>query len=127
MELKSYKVRSGSLDVTVKARNHKMAVFKAIEENNPKSLGLIIGCLRYGDSKDEELYTQTESTLKEMGFDVSFEKENVEEINLKVKEETKKYKDFLNKYGHSMLVKETYDTSTEQVSEMNIQIKFKIR
>lgn len=66
--LQNYKVISGNLAVTVKARNHKMAVFKAIEENNPESLGLLIGCLRVGDSEDEELYMNTEIILKEMGL-----------------------------------------------------------
>ena len=66
-----YRVQTGSLDVTVEAKNHRMAAIKAIDENNPKSLGLIVSVLREGDSSDDELFMRTEFILDCMGFKLS--------------------------------------------------------
>lgn len=66
-----YRVQSGLLDVTKEAKNHRMAAIKAIDENSPKSLGLIISVLKEGDSLEDELYMKTEFILECMGFEVS--------------------------------------------------------
>ena len=63
-----YRVQTGALDVTVEAKNHRMAAIKAIDENSPKSLGLIISVLKDGDSSDDELFMKTEFILECMGF-----------------------------------------------------------
>ncbi len=66
-----YRVQTGSLDVTVEAKNHRMAAIKAIDENNPKSLGLIVSILKEGDSLDDELFMKSEFILECMGFKLS--------------------------------------------------------
>ena len=66
-----YRVQTGLLDVTVEAKNHRMAAIKAIDENNPKSLGLFVSVLREGDSSDDELFMKTEFILDCMGFKLS--------------------------------------------------------
>ena len=67
----NYRVQSGSLDVTVEAKNHRMAAIKAIDENKPNSLGVLIGVLKEGDSPDDEILTRTETILECMGFEIS--------------------------------------------------------
>lgn len=67
MEAK-YRVQTGSLDVTVEAENHKMAAIKAINENNTKSLGLIVSVLKEGDSFDDTIYIRSEFILGCMGI-----------------------------------------------------------
>ena len=69
--MEKYRVQTGSLDVTVEAKNHRMAAIKAIDENNPKSLGLIVSVLKEGDSSDEELFMKSEFILECMGFKFS--------------------------------------------------------
>jgi hypothetical protein len=66
-----YRVQTGSLNVTVEAKNHRMAAIKAIDENEPKSLGLIISTLKEGDKIDDELFIKTEYLLECMGFKLS--------------------------------------------------------
>lgn len=69
--MSKYRVQTGSLCVTVEAKNHIMAVIKAIDENNPKSLGLIVSILKEGDSLDNVLFMRTEFILECMGFKLS--------------------------------------------------------
>ena len=69
--ISKYRVQTGSLDVTVEAKNHRMAAIKAIDENNPKSLGLIVSILKEGDSLDDELFMKSEFILECMGFKLS--------------------------------------------------------
>jgi hypothetical protein len=66
----TYKVKSGTMVANVTAQSHHIAAIKAIDENNDKRLGLIIGILKYGDSKDEELFVKTEYILECMGYKV---------------------------------------------------------
>jgi hypothetical protein len=68
--MNTYRVQSGTLDVHVEAKNQKMAVIKAIDENNPTALGVLVSCLKEGDSDDEQVYMKTESVLNDMGFEV---------------------------------------------------------
>lgn len=68
--MSKYRVQTGSLDVTVEAKNHRMAAIKAIDENNPKSLGLIVSILKEGDSLDDELFMKSEFILECMGYQV---------------------------------------------------------
>ena len=48
-----------------------MAAIKAIDENNPKSLGLIVSILKEGDSLDDELFMKSEFILECMGLKLS--------------------------------------------------------
>ncbi len=66
-----YRVQSGSLNVKIQASNHRMAAIRAIEENSPKSLGLLIAVLKEGDVENDELFMKTEFILECMGFDFS--------------------------------------------------------
>lgn len=68
--MSKYKVQTGSLNVTIEAKNHKMAVIKAIDENTPDLLGTLVSCLKDGDSEDDTMYMKTESVLNDMGFEV---------------------------------------------------------
>lgn len=66
--MEKYRVRSGGLDVVVKARTHQMAIMKALEKNLPPSLGIIISALKEGDSIDDEIYMLTGTVLENMGL-----------------------------------------------------------
>ncbi len=74
--MSKYHVKSGSLRVTIEARNHKMAVIKAIDENCPIDLGVIISSLKEGDSQEDEIYMNTESVLGDMGFKIKGNTDN---------------------------------------------------
>ena len=74
--MSKYNVKSGSLRVTIEARNHKMAVIKAIDENVPNSLGVLVSCLKEGDSEDDEMFYNTESVLSDMGYEVKSKSKN---------------------------------------------------
>lgn len=63
-----YKVKSGSLNVTIEAQNHRMAAIKAIDENNHAKLGLLISILEDGKPLDKEIYMKAEFVLNCMGF-----------------------------------------------------------
>jgi hypothetical protein len=67
----TYKVESGTMVANVTAQSHHVAAIKAIDENSDKRLGLIIGILKYGDSKGDELFIKTEYVLECMGFKLS--------------------------------------------------------
>jgi len=69
--MSKYRVQSGTMDVTVEAKNHKMAVIKAIDESNPSALGVLVSCLKEGDTEDNEMFMNTTNVLEDMGFDVS--------------------------------------------------------
>lgn len=69
-----FRVQSGVMDAVVFAKNHRMAAIKAIDENNPKALGIIISVHREGDSPDDELFMKTEFILECMGFEVTEKK-----------------------------------------------------
>lgn len=69
--MSKYRVQSGTMDVTVEATNHRMAAIKAIDENNPKSLGLIVSILKDGDNLDDELFMKSEFILECMGYKLS--------------------------------------------------------
>ena len=68
--MSKYRVQTGSLDVIIEAKNHRMAAIKAIDENNPKSLGLIVSVLKEGDSIDDEIFMKSEFILECMGFNL---------------------------------------------------------
>lgn len=69
--MSKYRVQTGAMDVTVEAKNHRMAAIKAIDENNPKSLGLIVAILKEGDSIDDELFMKSEFILECMDYKFS--------------------------------------------------------
>ena len=79
--MSNYHVKSGSFRVTIEARNHKMAVIKAIDENCPADLGVIISCLKEGDSQEEEIYMNTESVLDDMWFKEGYTENNIANQN----------------------------------------------
>jgi hypothetical protein len=66
-----YRVQTGSLDVTIEAKNHRLAAIKAIDKYEPKGLGLIISVLKKGDKAEDELFFQSEFILDCMGFKLS--------------------------------------------------------
>lgn len=70
MKNNKFTVQSASMCVTVEAKNHKMAAIKAIDENNPESLGTLISVLKENDSEDNETFFLSESILNDMGFEV---------------------------------------------------------
>ncbi|HJY22651.1 MAG TPA: hypothetical protein VJ279_07175 [Hanamia sp.] len=74
--MSKYHVKSGSLQVIIEARNHKMAVIKAIDENCPVDLGVIISSLKEGDSQEDEIYMNTELVLNDMGFEIKGNTDN---------------------------------------------------
>lgn len=66
-----YLVQSAEMQVTVEAKNHRMAAIKAIDENNPGALGALISVLKEGDTEDDEVYMKSEFVLECMGFKIS--------------------------------------------------------
>lgn len=68
--MEKYRVQTGLLDVTVEAKNHRMAAIKAIDENNPTSIGILISVLKVGDSLDDEIFMKSEFILNCMGFNL---------------------------------------------------------
>ena len=68
--MSKYRVQTASVDVTVEAKNHRMAAIKAIDENNPKALGVIVSVLKEGDSIDDEIFMKSEFILECMGFNL---------------------------------------------------------
>ena len=79
--MSKYHVKSGSLQVIIEARNHKMAVIKAIDENCPVDLGVIISSLKEGDSQEDEIYMNTESVLDDMWFKEGYTDNNIANQN----------------------------------------------
>lgn len=67
--MSKYKVKSGSLDVTIKAVNHRMAAIKAIDKYRPKELGMLISVIKEGDSLDDEIFMKAQFVLECMGFE----------------------------------------------------------
>ena len=66
-EMKTYVVKSGTLDVEVKAENRKLAAMDAIRKNKPKSLGVLIGIRKKGEKSEKEVFMLTQKVLEDMG------------------------------------------------------------
>lgn len=63
-----YTVKTGELECSVRAFNHKTAAIIAINTYNPKSMGLIISVNEYSKPESEEVYMLTGSILEAMGM-----------------------------------------------------------
>lgn len=66
--ISKYNIISGSLNVTIEAKNHKLAIMKAINKNNLNKLGFLIECLKDGDNEENTIYMNTIDVLKNMKF-----------------------------------------------------------
>ena len=60
----NYKVHSGDMDITVKAKNPRSAAIKALKKTKAKLFGLMI---EITPENDEIVYASTEWIFKEMG------------------------------------------------------------
>jgi len=73
--MNKYIVKSGDLDMEVKAENRALAAMNAIRNGNPKSLGVLIGIRKKGEKKIKEVYMLTTKILEDMGQTVMIAEE----------------------------------------------------
>lgn len=66
--MSKYRVKSGDLDIEVKAENKKLAAMDAIRKGKPKSLGILIGILKNGDDELNETFMLSQKVLEDMGY-----------------------------------------------------------
>lgn len=65
-----YTVQSGDLKITVKAENKKLAAMDAIRKGKPKTLGILIGIRKKGESEQDETFMLSQKVLEDMGYNV---------------------------------------------------------
>lgn len=65
-----FRVRTGDIDMEVKAINTRMAAMKAIEKSPSASLGVLIEIKKVGDWEGNTLYCKTEFVLGLMGLEL---------------------------------------------------------
>lgn len=70
-----YRVKSGDLDMEIKADSRERAAMKAIELGSPKTLGILIGIRKKGESSSKETFMLTQQILEKMGQPVLTEEQ----------------------------------------------------
>ena len=63
-----YHIKSAKLQTKVTARNAKIAIIKALDETDAKSLGYLISALEDGKPQEETVYFNTIKELEDIGL-----------------------------------------------------------
>lgn len=63
-----YHIKSAKLQTKVTAQNAKIAIIKALDETDAKSLGYLISALEDGKPQEEAVYFNTIKELEDIGL-----------------------------------------------------------